>query len=85
MGAIGLPVTFLTRCTTSSKHALHAFALRLSAIIVGLVCVGLWLRRKIDTRSELGGVLRWVQVAMGQRMWSCKTCPNLSEPCLPLI
>ena len=57
----------------------HAFALRLSAVTVGLACVGLWLRRKIDTRSEPAGVLGWVQVAMGQRMWSCtRPAPNLS-------
>src|SRR5262249_9615360 len=45
----------------------HAFALRLSAVIVGLACVGLWRRRKIDTRSEPAGVLGWAQVVMGQR------------------
>ena len=45
----------------------HASVLRLRAVIVGLACVGLWRRRKIDTRSEPAGILEWVQVAMGQR------------------
>jgi hypothetical protein len=36
----------------------RAFALRLSAIIVRLACIGLWLRRKINTRSEPAGILR---------------------------
>ena len=47
--------------------SMHAFVLRLSAVIVRLACVGLWRRRKIDTRSEPAGILGWVQVAMGQR------------------
>src|SRR5262249_36778722 len=50
--------------------------LRLGAVIVGLACVGLWRLRKIDPHSEPAGVLGWVQVAMGQRRWSCKTCPQ---------